>query len=174
MLYLSRNNRKPRMTIDAPLILHRSIVKPDWLDYNGHMNEAYYVLVFSHATDDFMDFAGLDESYRARANASIYTLESHVVYLLEAGEGAKLTVETQLIGYDAKRFHLFHAMRHGDGGDLLATGEHMLLHVDMSGPRSAPFPPDIAARLAEIDAAHGRLPRPDQAGRSIALPGERA
>lgn len=158
------------MPIDAPLILHRTTIKPEWLDYNGHMNEAYYVLVFSHATDDFMDFAGMHADYRARANASVYTLETHVVYLLEAGEGAPLTVETRLIGFDAKRFHLFHGMRHGDGGDLLATGEHMLLHVDMGGPRSAPFPPDIAARLGEIDVAHGKLARPDQAGRSIALP----
>lgn len=158
------------MAIDAPLILHRSTVRAEWLDYNGHMNEAYYVLVFSHATDDFMDFVGLHAAYRARANASVYTLETHVVYLLEAGEGAPLTIETQLIGVDAKRFHLFHAMRHGDGGDLLAAAEHMLLHVDMGGPKSAPFPPEIAARLAEIDAAHGKLPRPEQAGRSIALP----
>jgi betainyl-CoA thioesterase len=132
------------------------------------MNEAYYVLVFSHATDDFMDFVGLDMAYRKRANASIYTLETHVVYLLEVGVAAPLTVETQLLGVDRKRFHLFHAMRHSDSADLLATAELMLLHVDMSGPRSAPFPADIAARLAEIDAAHCELPRPEQAGRSIA------
>lgn len=153
--------------MDAPLTLHRERVEPDWLDYNGHMNEAYYVLVFSHATDDFMDFVGLDMDYRKRANASIYTLETHVVYLQEVGVGAPLSIETQLVGVDRKRFHLFHSMRHGDSSERLATAEHMLLHVDMSGPKASPFPAEIAARLAEIDAAHCVLPQPEQLGRSI-------
>ncbi|MDH3228559.1 MAG: thioesterase family protein [Alphaproteobacteria bacterium] len=161
------------MTIDAPLCLHRATVKPEWLDYNGHMNEAYYVLVFSHATDAFMDFAGQDAAYRARTNTSIYTLETHVMYLQEVSGGEAVRVETQLLGHDEKRYRLFHCMYHADGGDLLATGEHMLVHVDMGGPKSAPFPPELMARLAAIRAAHAGLPLPDQAGRSIALPGER-
>ena len=159
--------------IDAPLCLYRTEVRPEWLDYNGHMNEAYYVLVFSHATDAFMDFAGQDAAYRARANCSIYTLETHVMYLQEVSEGEPVRVETQLLGHDAKRYRLFHAMYHEKSGDLLATGEHMLLYVDMGGPRAAPFPPDIAERLAAIMAAHAHLGEPEQAGRFIALPGER-
>lgn len=162
------------MSIDAPLCLHRTAVKPEWLDYNGHMNEAYYVLVFSHATDAFMDFAGQDSGYRERSNTSIYTLEAHVMYLQEVSEGEAVRVETLLLGHDDKRYRLFHHMYHADSGDLLATGEHMLVHVDMSGPKSAPFPPQIMERLAAIRAAHAGLPVPKQAGRSIALPGERA
>jgi len=161
------------MTIDAPLRLYRTAVRPEWLDYNGHMNEAYYVLAFSHATDAFMDYAGQDAAYRARTNTSIYTLETHVMYLQEVSDGEEVRVETQLLGHDAKRYRLFHSMYRADGGELLATGEHMLLHVDMSGPKSAPFPPEIAERLAAIEAAHAGLPIPDQAGRAIALPGER-
>ena len=159
--------------IDAPLCLYRTTVKPEWLDYNGHMNEAYYVLVFSRSTDAFMDFAGQDAGYRARSNTSIYTLETHVMYLQEVSEGEEVRVKTQLLGYDAKRYHLFHSMYHGGSGDLLATGEHMLVHVDMGGPKSAPFPPEIADRLAAIRAAHAGLAVPDQAGRAIALPGAR-
>jgi len=162
-----------RMIIDAPLCLYRTEVRPEWLDYNGHMNEAYYVLVFSRTTDAFMDFTGQDAGYRAHSNCSVYTLETHVVYLREVSAGEELRVETQLLGHDEKRYRLFHTMYRGDSGDLLATGEHMLLHVDMSGPRSAPFPPDVAERLAEIEAAHAHLPVPDQAGRGIAFPGER-
>lgn len=158
------------MTIVAPLCLYRTEIKPDWVDYNGHMNEAYYVLVFSHATDAFMDYAGQDAAYRARSNCSIYTLESHVVYLKEVSEGEAVRIETQLLGHDEKRYRLFHSMFRGDGGDLLATGEHMLLHVDMSGPRSAPFPQEVVDRLAAIRAAHAGLPVPKQAGRVIALP----
>ena len=120
-----------------------------------------------------MDFAGQDAGYRERSNASIYTLETHVVYLQEVSGGEEVRVDTQLLGHDDKRYRLFHAMYHAGSGDLLATGEHMLVHVDMSGPRSAPFPPEITARLAAIRAAHAGLPVPKQAGRAIALPGER-
>jgi acyl-CoA thioesterase FadM len=161
------------MTIDAPLCLYRATVKPEWLDYNGHMNEAYYVLIFSKSTDAFMDYAGQDEAYRAATNTSIYTLETHVMYLQEVSEGEAVRVETRLLGFDEKRYRLFHQMYHEDSGDLLATGEHMLVHVDMSGPRSAPFPPELMERLAAIREAHASLPVPKQAGRSIALPGER-
>ncbi len=161
------------MTIDAPLCLYHTTVRPEWLDYNGHMNEAYYVLVFSEATDAFMNYTGQDEAYRKRTGHTIYTLESHVVYLLEVGEGEAVRVETQLLGLDAKRYRLFHSMIHEGTGDLLATGEHMLLNVDMSGPKSAPFGEELAARLAAIREAHAGLPMPEQAGRSIALPGQR-
>ncbi len=159
------------MKIEAPLVLHHATVDAAWVDYNGHMNEAYYVLVFSHATDDFMDFAGLDEAYREAANASVYTLETHIVYLMEVAAGAALRVDTQLLGFDEKRFHLFHAMHHAATGALLATGEHMLLHVDMDGPKASPFAPAISEKLAAIAEAHADLPAPKQAGRSIALPG---
>lgn len=162
------------MTIDAPLCLYRTTVKPEWLDYNGHMNEAYYVLVFSEATDAFMDYTGQDEAFRKRTGHTIYTLESHITYLLEVGEGETVRVESQLLGVDAKRYRLFHSMYHDTGNELLATGEHMLLNVDMAGPRSAPFTDELSARLAAIRAAHEALETPSQAGRSIALPGERA
>ncbi len=162
------------MKIDAPLTLHRETVRPEWLDYNGHMNEAYYVLVFSHATDAFMDYMGQDAAYRTRSNTSVYTLETHVTYLREAHEGEELRVETTLLGHDSKRYRLFHAMYSEKTGEMLATGEHMSLHVDMAGPRSAPFADELLTRLSAIREAHENLPVPSQAGRAIALPRERA
>ncbi len=161
------------MKIEAPLSLHHTTVDSGWVDYNGHMNEAYYVLVFSHATDGFMDFAGMDEAWREAENASLYTLESHIFYLMEVAGGAALRVDTQLLGYDAKRLHLFHFMYHAATGGLLATGEHMLLNVDKSGPRAAPFTAKISERLAEIAEAHADLPTPGQVGGAIALPGSK-
>lgn len=161
------------MPIDTLLCLYRTTVKPEWLDYNGHMNEAYYVLIFSKSTDAFMDFAGQDEAYREATNTSIYTLETHVMYLQEVAVDEPVRVETQLLGFDEKRYRLFHRMFHDRTGDLLATGEHMLVHVDMAGPRSAPFPPKLMEQLAAIREAHAGLEVPKQAGRSIALPGER-
>ncbi len=107
---------------------------------------------------------------KATAGASsVYTLESHIFYLQEIGEGEELVVRTQVLGADAKRVRLFHSMYHGEQGDLLATSELMLLHVDTSGPRAAPFAPGIRTRLDSIAEAHAELPRPTRAGRSINL-----
>ena len=155
------------MTIEAPLNLHRETVRPDWIDYNGHLSEAYYLLIVSHATDAFMDEVGLHDAYRRANGLSVYTLETHISYLDEVGEGAETRVETTLLDLDEKRFHLFHALYEGER--LLAEAECMLLHVDMSGPKAAPFAPEIAAALKAILAAHGTLPRPERAGRSVGI-----
>src|SRR5512147_3221105 len=106
--------------IQAPLDLHREPVRPEWIDYNGHMNVAYYVLAFDHATDTFFDFLGLDEAYRTRTGASLFALESHIVYKAELKEGEPLRVTTQLLDCDDKRLHFFHAMYHGGTGAFSA------------------------------------------------------
>lgn len=152
-----------------PPIMYRDRVRAEWVDYNGHMSEAYYVLVFGYATDAFYDLIGMDEGYRRREARSVFTLESHISYLKEIGEGEELVVHSQVLGADRKRVRLFHAMHHGEQGELLATSDLMLLHVDTSGPRSVPFAPEIQSRLDTITEAHAELPRPAQAGRAISL-----
>lgn len=152
-----------------PPILYRDRVRAEWVDYNGHMSEAFYVLVFGFATDAFYDLIGLDDDYRRRESRSVYTLESHIFYLNEIGEGEELVVRSQVLGHDARRVRLFHAMHHGERGRVLATSELMLLHVDTAGPRAAPFEDAIRARLDRIAAAHAELPRPERAGRAITL-----
>ena len=153
----------------APLALHRATVLPEWVDYNGHMNEAYYVLVFGHATDAFYDHIELGDAARRATGSSVYTLEAHINYLAEARQGDHLAIGTQLLAHDAKRLHLHHAMQRKGDGVLLATTELMLLHVDMSGPRAAPFGPATAARIAAIAAAHAALPKPSHVGRAVGL-----
>lgn len=153
----------------TPPILYRDRVRTEWVDYNGHMSEAYYVLVFGHATDAFYDLIGMDDDYRRREARSVYTLESHIFYLKEIWEGEELAVRSQVLGADHKRVQLFHAMHHGEQGDLLATSELMLLHVDTTVPGAAAFAPEIQARLDAITAAHAELPRPSRAGRAIRL-----
>jgi acyl-CoA thioester hydrolase len=161
---------KPEQTVfDAPLTLYETKVEPEWVDYNGHMSEAYYVLVFGHTSDAFLDLIGMDADYRERNGMSLYTLEVHVSYLREAREGDPLTVTTQLLDLDHKRAHLFHAMRHGKDDRLLAIEEAMLLSVNSKEARSTPFPEDVMARLRNIREAHALLPAPEQAGRSIAI-----
>jgi acyl-CoA thioesterase FadM len=157
---------------EAPLRLYDTEVRHEWVDYNGHMSEAFYVLVFGYTTDALLDYIGMDAEYRERSRCSLYTLETHVCYLREAREGEPLAVETQLLEVDHKRAHIFHSMYHAGDRGLLASGELMLLHVENEGesePRSAPFPEGVSERLREIQEAQDSLTRPEQAGRSIGI-----
>jgi acyl-CoA thioester hydrolase len=154
---------------EAPLTLYDTRVRPEWLDYNGHMSEAYYVLVFGFATDALLDVLGMDERYRADAGMSLYTLEAHVSYLAEVGEGAPLHVTTQLLGCDYKRVHLFHALHRGAGGTRLATEELLLCNVEVRASRSAPLPAEIAEVVQRLVDAHRPLPVDERVGRAIRL-----
>jgi len=154
---------------DGLLRLHRDKVRPEWLDYNGHMNETFYLLVFSQATDEFMELIGIGEEGRKRTGHSIYTVETHITYQQEVGRWDPVEVTAQLIDLDDKRFHLFQVMYHGETGAPLATGEMMLLNVDTAGPKAAPFDPQVKAKLDEIFARQKDLPRPKEVGRSIGI-----
>ncbi len=154
--------------VEAPLALFEMPVKPEWLDYNGHVGESFYLLAFGYASDALFRYVGIDEAYRA-AQRSFYTVESHLNNYREVGGGESLRFTTQLLDLDEKRLHLFHAMYHGREGHLLASAEQMLLHVDMSVPRAAPIEPEVHQALAAVVAAHEDLPPPEQAGRRIGI-----
>ncbi|MFR9731447.1 thioesterase family protein, partial [Saccharopolyspora sp. MS10] len=125
----------------------RQRVRPEWIDYNGHLSEAYYVLVFGFATDAVLDRLGLDAAYRTSAGCSVYTVEAHVRYLREVGPDAELVVSTLITGGGAKKLVLCHEMR--VDGELVATEELLALHVDSAASRSAPFPPEVAERITD-------------------------
>jgi len=152
---------------------HRSrlmTVEPQWIDYNGHLNMAYYNVLFDRGADDlFADF-GIDAEYPKTRGFSTFSAEFHVCYLRELKEGDRVFVTSQLLDMDEKRFHFFQELRHEDGW-LSATGEGLGLHIDMSGPRVAPMPDDVRAKMEAVLAAHSALPRPDRAGRRIGIPG---
>ena len=152
------------MSIPAPLELHREVIRPEWIDYNGHMNVSYYVLVFDHATDEFLDYVGLGEEFRRVNNASTFTVEAHVSYIREVKEADEVLVTTRLLDYDEKRIHYFHHMHHAGQGYLAATNELLGLYVDMNTRRVTQMPSRILARLAEIKQSHASLPVPEQAG----------
>lgn len=145
-------------------------VLPEWVDYNGHLRDAFYLLIFSVAVDSLMDRIGLDEAGRAATGHTIYTLETHLNYLQEVKVDVAVAVQTQILGMDAKRLHIFNSLQRLDDGTLLATNEMMLSNIDTTGPRSAPFHASVAARLTPLAESHRHLPRPAQAGRSIHLP----
>jgi acyl-CoA thioester hydrolase len=157
-------------TTGSLLVTWRGTVVPQWFDYNGHLNDGYYVVVFSEAITALMALIGLDEAGRSATGHSIFTLESHINYLQELKQGHAIEVYTQILGSDAKRLHICQNMLLAGTDTLLAASEQMLLNVDMSGPRAAPFAPTVMAKVQMLTVAHQSLPRPKYAGRTIALP----
>ena len=157
------------MKIDAPLRLHSTTIGPEWIDYTGHMNVAFYVLAFDHATDAFFDFLGLTDDYRRDNNASAFALAAHVNYLRELHEGDTVRIETQLIDHDHRRMHFFHAMFDEKDGYRAATSEWINTHVDMTARRSADVFPPVHERLAAVLAAHRHLDPPQYKGHVIGI-----
>lgn len=153
---------------DGWLTAHAAIVDPEWIDYNGHMTEFRYLQALADGTDAVLRQIGIDAEYVA-ARGSYYTVETHIRHLDEAHAGDRIHVATQLLGYDEKRLHLYHELRRSDDGTTIATGEHLLLHVDAATGRSAPAPDIVLTALAEISERQRDLKRPDAAGRRIAL-----
>ena len=124
-------------------------VKPEWIDYNGHMQDAYYGLVFSYAVDAFQDWVGFDAAYRAATDCTIYLVEEHKYFLREVKESDPLAVQISVLGVSQKVFHLHCVMQ--SGGHDVAISELMEMHVcQKPTPKGAPIPLDIAARLNEL------------------------
>ena len=152
------------------LTTYSTPILEEWVDYNGHLRDAFYLLIFSYATDALMDRLGLDNQNREAGGHSLFTLEVHLNYRHEVKLGAQVEVRTQLIGFDKKRLHLYHSLHLIGEEQTLAGNEQMLLHVDLAGPHSAPFSEHTLALLHAIEAQQGDLPKPDYAGRVIGLP----
>ena len=144
-------------------------VVPEWLDYNGHMNMAFYNVLFDRAADEFYEIIGLGAGYATARGNTTYTAEIHIRYLRELHLGQKVRVHSWLLDHDEKRFHTWQEIHHEDGW-IAATGETLALHIDMSGPRVAAFPDDIAAGMDDFARTHGLPDMPEGAGRSIGIP----
>jgi len=149
----------------APLALYSTSVKAQWVDYNDHLSEWAYLLIFGENADAFFRYLGIDDDYRA-AGHSLYTAETHLRHLREVKLGQPLTLTLQVLGFDSKRLHILHQMQ-ADQPGCVATAEQMLLHVDTGSGRVAPFGTELAARVGQIAEAHRTLPWPDFAGRPI-------
>ena len=146
-------------------------IPPDWTDRNGHLNVAYYVLAFDRATDVLYEALGIGWNYLDRTGRSIFTLAMNVDYLGEVFAGDSVRIVSRLMDCDYKRLHYFHEMHHATKACLAATNEVLSIHVDMATRHSAPFPPDVQARLAEMKTAHAALPLSPQAGRKLGIRG---
>jgi acyl-CoA thioester hydrolase len=152
----------------APFVSKPMDIEKDWIDYNGHLNMAYYNVIFDRGSDEVYEMLGIGPSYARERKLTIYTAEVHVCYVQELHLGDRVTVHFQLLDHDEKRLRAYQEIRHVDGW-LAASSESLSLHVDMAGPRVASFPADIAERIAAMRAAHAALPMPERAGRSIGI-----
>ena len=144
-------------------------VSPDWLDYNGHMNVAYYVLAFDHATDHILDILKLGEAYRQGTNNSVFVVEGHITYQQEVLADTRLRISTPWIEGVGKRIQLYHVMDNAETGERAATMELMLVHVSLESRRSCALPD---GQKQNIDAMHRILKtrgRPDGMGKTISL-----
>ena len=144
-------------------------VLPEWVDYNGHMNDAAYAIPFSRAIDAMMGMVGLDEAGRVSTNHTLFTLAIQMRYHHEVKEGEPLKVSGQIIEIDAKRIRLYQWLRHGTNDTLLATCEQLLASVDQSGPKIAAFPESVGEKLRAMATEHAELPVPEDAGQGISL-----
>ncbi len=156
------------MIIPAPFVSRIMEVEKDWIDYNGHLNMAYYNVIFDRCSDEAFEIMGMGGDYARDRKLTIYTAEVHLCYVRELHLDDKVTVTFQLIDHDEKRLRAYQEIHHVDGW-LAATSETLSLHIDMSGPKVAAFPEDIMAKVDAMRAAHGGLPMPDRAGRSIGI-----
>jgi acyl-CoA thioester hydrolase len=150
------------------------VVEPAWIDYNGHMNMAYYNLVFDQALDHVFDSLGIGAEYVADRGGSLFTVEIHVHYVRELALGDPIQLSYQLLDWDDKRLHYYGEMHHASEGYLSATSEQLALHVDMTARKARPFPDDIQTRIAKLVRAHSTLPSPERVGHVMGIAPEKS
>ena len=151
------------------LITPGTRVLPEWIDYNGHVMDGYYLVAFSDATEGVLAALGFGPDYRDATGWTIYTVEAHLTYRREVSLETNLSFATQVIDFDGKRIHVVHDMVDADSGERLATAEEMFIHVNQSTGKVAPFPAEQAARVAAMAAEHADLERPPDVGRRIGI-----
>ena len=152
-----------------PLLTLQTIIPTEWVDYNGHTNDSRYAQLSCDAADAFLRRIGMDAEYLRRGH-SWFTAESHISYLSQSRAGDAVYVTSQVLHYDEKRLHLFNRMHLTADDTIMATGEHMYLHVDTAVGKTVPAPAYMIDQIAAIGEPHRQLDRPAQAGRAVGAP----
>ena len=153
----------------VPITCPTETVVEDWIDYNGHLNMAYYNVIFDHGIDHLYDHLGIGKDYTEKGTGSCFTLEAHVHYLNELSLGDEVRVELRLINFVSKRIHIFEEMYHHRKGYLAATSEQIGMHVDMKTRRSSPLPDEVQSKLETLMESHSKLTPPAQLGHQIGI-----
>ena len=155
--------------IPTPLELHTEVVRPEWIDHNGHMNSAFYVLAFDESGTSLFQHFGITEEYRKTKVRGIFVGDYHVHYVREVVEGDPLRFTHLLIDCDEKKVHYWQEMYHATEGYLSAQVEAIMLHVDLTTRKVVPFPPEIFVRIKQIHSVHKKAPKPKNLGRVIGI-----
>jgi acyl-CoA thioester hydrolase len=161
-------------TIPAPFERYEAEVSPLWIDLNGHMNLAYYTVLFDYATDLLFEAIGIGRHYKDATGHGTFVVETHNRYECELLVGETVRVASRILGADAKRIHLAHEMFRRADGARSATQELMFLSIDLSRRRVVPFLPEARPGVVSAAMAHAALPWPDWVGRHIVMPARRA
>jgi len=155
--------------ISTPLTIHTETVKPEWIDHNGHMNSAYYVLAFDEAGTSLFRYFGITDEYRKKEKNGIFVGDYHIHYLREVIEGDPLRFTHLIIDCDEKKVHYWQEMFHATNGYLAAQCEAIMLHTDLNTRRVSPFPSNAFSRIQSVHKVHAKAPRPENLGRVIRM-----
>jgi acyl-CoA thioester hydrolase len=151
--------------------IYRTGLAPEWIDYNGHLRDAFYGLIVSYASDALMDRLGMDAAYRERTHNTLYTLEMHTHFFHEVKQSDSVFVNVRILGADPKRIHAAFDIVRDTGAVVAASIEMMLLHVHQGAtPASAPFPPEIASAVTKLAAATASAQEVGPGSRRMELP----
>jgi acyl-CoA thioester hydrolase len=154
----------------APILSSVMAIDPGWVDYNGHLNQAYYSVLFDRAIDETLIPIGLGPDYVTSRDATYMTAENHLCFVRELFKTDPVRVASRVLDVDDKRLHMFCEMQHARDGWLSCTSEWMFLHIDMKARKTAPWPADVREKLETLKAAARLLPPPERAGRRIGIP----
>jgi acyl-CoA thioester hydrolase len=156
--------------LPAPFVSRPGLVRPEWIDHNGHLNLAYYIVLFDVATDALWASIGMDDTYLERTGCGTFAVETHTLYVNELLEGDATTAHSLILGVDAKRLHIAHELLRDHDGAVAARHELMFLNIDMTARKSTPWPAETLALIQAMHRAHAAAPQPDWTGRRIAIP----
>jgi acyl-CoA thioester hydrolase len=157
------------VNLAEPVELFNFTALGEWVDFNGHMNVAYYVANYDHAVDVFLNMHGIGEDYCKSQQKSVFALENHIHYLREVNPGDNLYIDMQMLGIDHKRTHFFMRMFNRDTATKVSTSELMCIHVDMITRRSSPFPEAAFNKLETLLGQHQALDVPAEVGHVIGI-----
>jgi acyl-CoA thioester hydrolase len=153
----------------SELFTYRVRIKPEWIDHNGHLNVAYFVLAFDFATDAIYEEWGIGSAYQEQSGCSVFTLGMNVDYLKELFSGDEIEIRTQLLDWDYNKIHYFHSMWHTSIGKMAASNECLAMNIRLKDKKRARFPIKVQQRLAEIYSQHTKIKKPKRYGRRIGI-----
>ncbi len=156
----------------APFVSSVMRIEPDWIDYNGHLNMAYYHVLFDRAVDEAFGLCGLGPDYIRERGGSFFIVESRMRYRRELTLCDRVRATLRLLAFDDKRIHYCMELREAADGWLAAACENLSIHVDMASRKPSPFPADIVANLRAMVTAHAALPAPDWIGQGVGTPAQ--